>query len=469
MHGTKISLVIKTGHVKARPAAEPGKNGRPPVAGAKKAKTAPAKAATKVVSPKIAKAKVVKRRIEYTSSEDSEDDHSSKKARTDVGADKDKDQDTSAQAMGEQAKAPVPQEPTAPDEEGESELDVEAEVEVESAPKGKKRPAPKVATAPAPLPPAKKAKRGRKARIVSPAPLITPPEIQEPPVAEIKLDEQVSAPASVPIPLSTPATTKATPAPKATKAKASRIKKWAVGPLLRFNADEHIVDEEDAYWLSRALAMPEGATSDVEEDDNEMDPLLPEEHPLHHTSGAWRVEGLRKIPPALKSAYLPQRNRAQAAAEDASAIGAGLTTGRTARASGRRLALDMETHRKTLVSGASNAAKEAASAAATAENDIFAFNQLRIRKKQLRFARSAIEGYGLYAMETIQVGEMVCEYVGELVRSSVADLREAKYLKQGIGSSYLFRIDADVVCDATFRGSVRYVSFPPTSHRKTPL
>jgi histone-lysine N-methyltransferase SETD1 len=117
----------------------------------------------------------------------------------------------------------------------------------------------------------------------------------------------------------------------------------------------------------------------------------------------------------------------------------------------------METHRKTLVSGAANAARETAAAASTAENDIFAFNQLRIRKKQLRFARSAIEGYGLYAMETIQTGEMVCEYVGELVRSSVADLREAKYLKQGIGSSYLFRIDADVVCDATFRGSVRYV------------
>jgi histone-lysine N-methyltransferase SETD1 len=94
-------------------------------------------------------------------------------------------------------------------------------------------------------------------------------------------------------------------------------------------------------------------------------------------------------------------------------------------------------------------------AAATAESDLFAFNQLRIRKKQLQFARSPIEGYGLYAMETIQPGEMVCEYVGEICRSAVAEIREQRYLKQGIGSSYLFRIDADVVCDATFRGSVR--------------
>ena len=61
-------------------------------------------------------------------------------------------------------------------------------------------------------------------------------------------------------------------------------------------------------------------------------------------------------------------------------------------------------------------------------------------------------------METIAPGEMVCEYVGEIVRSAIAEVREQRYLKQGIGSSYLFRIDGDVVCDATFRGSVRWVS-----------
>jgi hypothetical protein len=57
-----------------------------------------------------------------------------------------------------------------------------------------------------------------------------------------------------------------------------------------------------------------------------------------------------------------------------------------------------------------------------------------------------IEGYGLYAMETIHPGEMVCEYVGEICRSAVAEVREQRYLKQGIGSSYLFRIDSDLVC-----------------------
>ncbi|EIW73505.1 hypothetical protein TREMEDRAFT_24920 [Tremella mesenterica DSM 1558] len=111
----------------------------------------------------------------------------------------------------------------------------------------------------------------------------------------------------------------------------------------------------------------------------------------------------------------------------------------------------MESHRKTLYGNNNNNNNDKS---ATAESDLFAFNQLRIRKKQLRFARSAIEGYGLYAMETIQPGEMVCEYVGEICRSAVAEIREQRYLRQGIGSSYLFRIDNDLVCDATFKGSV---------------
>lgn len=295
-------------------------------------------------------------------------------------------------------------------------LDVEGEEEMEdeevTVKIGKKRAGP-----------AKTAKKGKKARVESPAPLVEPPSPPpEPEVAEIKLPP------------------KKAPPPK----KVAKPKKIPPGPLDKLVADGIIEDEEDAYWLSQALAEAEDPAESEEEDEEES--LLPEDHPLHHVSGSWRAQGLRKVPHALKSAYLPQRNRAQAAAEataSSAAGGHGLTTGRTARVTGRRLAHDMETHRKTTTS------------TATAESDLFAFNQLRIRKKQLRFARSAIEGYGLYAMETIQPGEMVCEYVGELIRSVVADLREARYTKQGIGSSYLFRIDGDVVCDATFRGSVR--------------
>nr|ODN93927.1 hypothetical protein L203_00095 [Cryptococcus depauperatus CBS 7841] len=190
--------------------------------------------------------------------------------------------------------------------------------------------------------------------------------------------------------------------------------------------------EEDAYWFGQALLAKQTGVEPkfLGEEAFRWD----EDHPLFHRSGAWRAEGWRKIPQAQKSRYLPQRNRAVVKAEEAG----GVTTGRTARLAGR------DQHRQTAAVAANN----------TIESDLFAFNQLRIRKKQLKFARSAIEGYGLYAMETIHAGEMVCEYVGDLIRATVADVREQRYMKQGIGSSYLFRIDNDMVCDATFKGSV---------------
>ena len=45
------------------------------------------------------------------------------------------------------------------------------------------------------------------------------------------------------------------------------------------------------------------------------------------------------------------------------------------------------------------------------------------------------------------------EYVGEIVRSVIADAREKHYEKTGIGSSYLFRLDAETVIDATKIGN----------------
>lgn len=212
--------------------------------------------------------------------------------------------------------------------------------------------------------------------------------------------------------------------------KKKKVVKTEVDKLL---ASGVLMDEEDAYWLGRVLATQEDGLEPIWSDD-EGD-FIDEGHPLFHKSGAWRAEGWKKIAQVQKSRYLPQRNRAVVNSED---VG-GITTGRTARLAGR------DQHRQTAAVAANN----------TVESDLFAFNQLRIRKKQLRFARSAIEGYGLYAMETIHAGEMVCEYVGDLVRATVADVREQRYLKQGIGSSYLFRIDNDIVCDATFKGSVR--------------
>lgn len=51
------------------------------------------------------------------------------------------------------------------------------------------------------------------------------------------------------------------------------------------------------------------------------------------------------------------------------------------------------------------------------------------------------------------------EYVGEVIRAQVADKREKAYERQGIGSSYLFRIDEDLVVDATKKGNLGYVDW----------
>ena len=47
---------------------------------------------------------------------------------------------------------------------------------------------------------------------------------------------------------------------------------------------------------------------------------------------------------------------------------------------------------------------------------------------------------------------MVIEYAGEVIRSSVTDVREKLYESKGIGC-YMFRIDDNIVVDATMHGN----------------
>ncbi|MFH4977312.1 hypothetical protein AB6A40_004021 [Gnathostoma spinigerum] len=89
----------------------------------------------------------------------------------------------------------------------------------------------------------------------------------------------------------------------------------------------------------------------------------------------------------------------------------------------------------------------------TTQSDFFKVNQLKYRKKMIKFARSRIHGWGLYALEPIAPDDMIIEYIGQKIRPTVADLREKQYEKRGMGSSYLFRIDSDNVIDATQMGN----------------
>ena len=179
-----------------------------------------------------------------------------------------------------------------------------------------------------------------------------------------------------------------------------------------------------------------------------------------NSTGCARTEGTTKILESEKSKYLPHRIKVQKAREEreaqakddpvaaaAEAVALALaktqskSSSRSNRVNNRRLVADIAAQKQVL-------------ATSNGEGDAIRFNQLKKRKKPVKFARSAIHNWGLYAMENIAANDMIIEYVGEMVRQQVADMRERQYLKSGIGSSYLFRIDEYTVIDATKRGGI---------------
>lgn len=170
-----------------------------------------------------------------------------------------------------------------------------------------------------------------------------------------------------------------------------------------------------------------------------------------HT-GSFKSEGHRKIADADKVEYLPHRRKIHKPlktvhhdSEDHNgnsgtpgATANNLQSSRVNRANNRRFAADISAQKQILSS----------------ESDILNLNALTKRKKPVSFARSAIHNWGLYALEPIAAKEMIIEYVGESIRQQVAEHREKSYLRTGIGSSYLFRIDENTVIDATKKGGI---------------
>jgi histone-lysine N-methyltransferase SETD1 len=153
-------------------------------------------------------------------------------------------------------------------------------------------------------------------------------------------------------------------------------------------------------------------------------------------SGCARTEPYQKIPDHIKALYLYQRREN---VNHTSKI-----SSRTNRIHWRKLNIELDYQKKALPihSGHSDV------------SDILKFNQLKARKKELKFAKSAIHDWGLFAMERIDANDMVIEYIGEIIRQKIADHREKQYERMGIGSSYLFRIDDDTIIDATKKGNL---------------
>lgn len=177
-------------------------------------------------------------------------------------------------------------------------------------------------------------------------------------------------------------------------------------------------------------------------------------------TGSARTEGVKMILQSEKSKYLPHRIKVAKAREEREkeadnpkshhlvaseaarqAKAASTATSRSNRANNRTQVKDITTAKQNLIAEGGQA-------------DTIKFNQLKKRKKLVTFNRSAIHGWGLYAEENIAANDMIIEYVGEKIRPAVANIRELRYDKQGIGSSYLFRINDDFTVDATKKGGI---------------
>lgn len=73
-------------------------------------------------------------------------------------------------------------------------------------------------------------------------------------------------------------------------------------------------------------------------------------------------------------------------------------------------------------------------------------------------SRSKIQGLGLYAARDLEKHTMVIEYIGEIIRSELSEIREKQYEAKNRGI-YMFRLDERRVVDATLSGGLaRYIN-----------
>ncbi|KAF8651034.1 hypothetical protein HU200_063638 [Digitaria exilis] len=79
-------------------------------------------------------------------------------------------------------------------------------------------------------------------------------------------------------------------------------------------------------------------------------------------------------------------------------------------------------------------------------------------KKRLTFGKSRIHGFGVFAKAAHKAGDMMIEYIGEIVRPPVSDIRERRIYNSLVGAgTYMFRIDDERVIDATRAGSIAHL------------
>lgn len=215
------------------------------------------------------------------------------------------------------------------------------------------------------------------------------------------------------------------------------------------NSVEPAALKQPEYWAWKQRQLAQKSSSSEFDQGAEIGVLSER---LECSSGSFKSQGFRKIADADKIEYLPHRRKIDKPLETvqhdskdnngSTGVGSSsansLQSSRVNRANNRRFAADISAQKQIL----------------STESDILNLNALTKRKKPVSYARSAIHNWGLYALEPIAAKEMIIEYVGESIRQQVAEHREKSYLRTGIGSSYLFRIDENTVIDATKRGGI---------------
>ncbi|VEN56916.1 unnamed protein product [Callosobruchus maculatus] len=74
-------------------------------------------------------------------------------------------------------------------------------------------------------------------------------------------------------------------------------------------------------------------------------------------------------------------------------------------------------------------------------------------RKNVYVTSSKIHGMGLFAARSLQKYCMIVEYLGEVIRTEVAECRERRNDREN-RTTYMFRLDEDRVVDAMYRGSL---------------
>lgn len=198
--------------------------------------------------------------------------------------------------------------------------------------------------------------------------------------------------------------------------------------------------------------------------------MIDHEWPVPHSSGSARSQGYYKIPIHIKAIYLSHVKVTSAKPEISEESVAKGATSQAQTQQSQGGGMSNNSKGKDIVNSTRQSRlvhRQLKTSIATTTSDILQLSDLKARSKRLAFGKSLIHNWGLFSMQDIEPQDMVIEYIGECISSLVADLREAKYEKQGIGSSYLFRSDRSTVIDATKMGNLaRFInhSCDPNCH-----